>query len=218
MTQIQGGAQKSNWRKVIILGLVAAVAYVTGSVAGHTANGPPATGVIVGLLAATVAMTVGIFVIYRSARTVMPVTTTVVGSVEVVGYCLWMIFVSSFGRGGVWLWGGITWEMWIVLFLLSGPMSLFLGSVLAMSRPRWAGYWLVIAGVCTTILAVLVMTPIPSTWSPGGDSLWVYSCKWSLTLIVPFSLPMLIYGSWLVLKRHTIRTAEQPSDEPVQSR
>jgi hypothetical protein len=99
--------------------------------------------------------------------------------------------------------------MW--LFLLAGPMTILLASVLAIWRPLWAGIWLMLGGVASAVLAVVVMTPTPETWTPGGDSLGFYAFKWSLTLIIPFSLPMLVLGLWLTNKfpwstRFSLRT------------
>ena len=145
-------------------------------------------------------------------RAVTLFTAAVVGGVEVVGYSLWALFVSTFGGGSVKLSGGITWANWIVLFLLVGPMTLLLASVLAIWRPRSAGIWLIVAGVTSAVLAVLAMTPTPDTWSPGGDRLGFYAFKWSLTLIIPFSLPMFVFGLWLMVSRPISCSSEANGD------
>jgi len=95
-----------------------------------------------------------------------------------------------------------------LLFLLVGPMTLLLASVLAIWRPRWAGIWLVVGGTVSAVLAVLVMTPTPETWSPGpgGDRLGFHAFKWSLTLIMPFSIPIFVLGLWLLVSRPTSRS------------
>ena len=82
--------------------------------------------------------------------------------------------------------------------------------MLAIWRPRLAGIWLVLAGVASAVLAVLVMTPTPDTWSPGGDSLGFYAFKWSLTLIIPFSLPMFVFGLWLIVSKVTLSRTVSP--------
>lgn len=205
------GAPKSIWQQVVVLGLLSAFAFVAGGVAGNASDGPPATGLLAGILAALATCMVGMFVIYYRQRARSPIravtlfTAIVIGGVEVVGYCLWALFVGSFGGGGVKLQGGITWATWILLFLLVGPITLLAASVFAIWRPRWAGIWLMVAGFASAFLAILVMTPTPDTWSSGGDSLGFYAFKWSLTLIIPFSLPMVVFGLWLFVSRPTTR-------------
>lgn len=49
----------------------------------------------------------------------------------------------------------------------------------------------------SALFAVLVMHPLlpwDGTWSPGGDSVAYYATKLSLALILPISLPLLIFG------------------------
>ena len=89
-------------------------------------------------------------------------TAIVLGVLEVVGFGCWAVFASAFGGGGVKLWGGITWSMWILLFFLAGPITLLLASILANSRPLEAGIWLVLGGVASAVLAVVVMSPHPA--------------------------------------------------------
>lgn len=215
MAKMTCDAPKSIRRQVFVLGLVTLLAFTAASIASNAADGPPVTGLIVGILAAVITCAVGTFVFYSrqsalsNVRTIMHFTMIVVGGVEVVGYCLWAVFAGSFGGGGVKLQGGITWASWILLFLLVGPMTLLVASVLAIWRPRCAGIWLVIASVASAVLAVLVMTPTPDSWSPGGDTLWFYAFKWSLTLIIPFSLPMFVFGLWLMVSRPTNRSIEE---------
>jgi len=139
----------------------------------------------------------------QPARAVALFTAATIGAVEVVGYGLWAGFAAAFGGGEVLLRGGITWAHWIRLFFLAGPLTLLVASVVAMWCPRFGGILLAVGGIASAVLGILVMTPMPSTWSPGGDSLVFYAFKWSLTLIVPFSLPMLVLGLWLLVNRPT---------------
>ena len=117
------------------------------------------------------------------------------GSLQFVGGIWWAlagtrIFGSPLQRVG-------PWEIRVLLFLATGPMSLLPACVLAIWRPRLGGIWLTVTAVVSAIAAVLVMHPLlpgEGEWSPGGDSVAYYTLKWSLALIVPFSLPMLILG------------------------
>jgi|RhiMetdeSRZDD1v2_1073273.scaffolds.fasta_scaffold235184_2 hypothetical protein len=127
-------------------------------------------------------------------RTVMVFTGVALGGVEFVGACLWAI-----GGAGIYgsPLGGGPWANRVIVFLLTGPMSLLPASVLAIWRPRWAGVWLTVTAVASAIAAVRVMDPLlpgAGEWSPGRDSVGYYTFKWSLTLIIPFSLPMLVLG------------------------
>ena len=98
------------------------------------------------------------------------------------------------------------WDLLLIRFLLTGPMSLLPASVLAIWSPRLAGVWLVITAMGSVWLAVLVMTPAePDVWImdraswPNAVSLPFFIFKWSLALILPFSLPMLGLGLWILL-------------------
>jgi hypothetical protein len=76
-------------------------------------------------------------------------------------------------------------------------MLLLPASVVAVWRPRLAGWWLVVSAIASAIAAVLLMHPLlpgSGTWSPGGDSVAYHTTKWSLALIVPFSVPMSLVG------------------------
>ena len=123
--------------------------------------------------------------------------------------------VVQFLAGGFLLCGGgpgasllpgtnAAWDRLLIGFLLTGPMSLLPASVLAIWRPRLAGFWLVVTAMSSAGFAVLVMTPAqPDVWAmdramwPDAESLSFYTFKWSITLILPFSLPMLALGLWL---------------------
>lgn len=133
-----------------------------------------------------------------TGRTIALYTAVAIGVVEVVGYGLWAGFVAAFGGGEVLLRGGITWASWIRLFFLAGPLTLLVASFIAIWSPRFGGVLLVMGGIASAVLAVLVMTPTPSTWS-GGDGLVQYAFRYSMTLIIPFSLPMFLLGLWLVV-------------------
>lgn len=117
------------------------------------------------------------------------------GSLQFVGGILWAL--AGAGVYGSPLHGGAPWVNRVLLFLATGPMSLLPASVLAIWWPRLAGAWLTVTAVVSAIAAILVMHPIlpgSGEWSSGGESVAYYTLKWSLALIVPFSLPMLILG------------------------
>ncbi len=83
----------------------------------------------------------------------------------------------------------------VLLFLMLGPMSLLPASLLAVWRPRLGAVWSIVTAVGSAMAAILVMAPLPGQAFCDG----YYVLKWSLTLILPFSLPMLILGMWLLL-------------------
>ncbi len=137
----------------------------------------------------------------NSDRVELLVMFCLLGGAEVGAYFLFALVVASAGGSGH-VQFGITFRTWIWLFFVAGPMTLFLAPICALWVPRLAGVWLVGASFATAKLAVVVMTPI--TWSsggPGSETLGHYAFKWSLTLIIPFSLPMFTIGMWLIFSR-----------------
>ncbi|WP_145268121.1 hypothetical protein [Tautonia plasticadhaerens] len=93
--------------------------------------------------------------------------------------------------------GTISWTTWLLLFLLSGPMSLITASIIAIRHRRLAGAWLLTGAFVSSMAAVQVMTPPPGTWS-GGPGMGAYIFRWSMALILPFPLPMLLLGLLLL--------------------
>ena len=86
----------------------------------------------------------------------------------------------------------------ILLLLVTGPTSFLLASFLAFWHPRAAGIWLTVTAVGLAMAAILVMTPLPEV-PFYGDNLAYYVFRWSLGVILPFSLPVLILGMWFLV-------------------
>ena len=118
-----------------------------------------------------------------------------------------LIEKKRIGGAGIYgspLHGAGSWANFLRLFLLTGPMTLFPASLLAIWRPRSAGIWLVFASFVSAVFAVLVMRPLPTDLVSSD-----YVFKWSMALIVPFSLPLFALGWWLLASHAPNHSAAQ---------
>lgn len=93
--------------------------------------------------------------------------------------------------------GGPGWPMRIWPFLLSGPLAILPLAVLALWQRRLAGWLFVIVSFLSAIFAVRVMWSSPTEWSGDPSALPGYAFRWSLALILPFSVPMFVVGAVL---------------------
>jgi hypothetical protein len=115
-----------------------------------------------------------------------------VGSVEFLGAVLWAIFALPYGLDHR------IWVLLVALFLLTGPMAMLPGTLLAILRPRLAGTLLIAASFVGAVVAVIVMWDPGAQWSGPPNDRIPHALKWSLTLISPFSLPLLVIGASFV--------------------
>jgi hypothetical protein len=115
-----------------------------------------------------------------------------VGSVEFLGAMLWVIFALPYALDHR------IWVLLVVLFLFTGPMAMLPGTLLAIFRPRLAGTLLIAASFVGAVVAEIVMWDPGAEWSgPPGERM-PFAIRWSLTSILPFSLPLLAVGASLV--------------------
>ena len=114
------------------------------------------------------------------------------GLVAFVGSVCWTIVGA--GIYGSPLTGPVGWIVKVVLFLLSGPMALFPLAILGIWRRRLAGWLLVIASSISAVFAVWVMWTPLAEWSGNPSGIPAYAFRWSLTLILPISIPLLLFG------------------------
>lgn len=90
--------------------------------------------------------------------------------------------------------GGQQWAMRIWPFLLSGPLAILLLALLGIWQRRLAGWLFVGAALLSAIFAVRVMWSSPAEWSGDPSGIPGYAFRWSLTLIFPISVPLLLVG------------------------
>jgi hypothetical protein len=115
-----------------------------------------------------------------------------VGLIGFVGSVYWAI--AGAGMYGSPLTGRSEWITSVVLFLLSGPMALFPLAILAIWQRRWAGWLLVLSSFISAFFAVRVMWTPLADWSGNPSAIPAYAIRWSVTLVLPISIPILAFG------------------------
>ena len=135
------------------------------------------------------------------------------GAVTVLGCGYWIAVARTFFPFD--LVGG--WWVRVFAFLLSGPLALLPGCILALRRPRAGGWFLAIAALISAIAGVWLMTPTPREWSGNHNDplrFYIHVAKWSLYLLVPVSLPLGLLGAWTLLasRSHGVRSADSAGE------
>ena len=92
----------------------------------------------------------------------------------------------------------VYWDAERVLYCLAIPLPLFVGGMLALVRPRWAG-WVYLAGAIASLAA---LANILSTSSQPGMAGTMAGLA-ALVYFALLTLPMLLL-SWLLLKKRSV--------------